>query len=315
MLLSVIIVSYNTQELTLQTINSVVESTKKSQLLKDALEIIVIDNNSTDNSVPALKSLTAKLTVPLTVIENKRNDGFAKANNLGVEKATGKYIIFLNSDTIVQSKALEKMVQRFENHGRLGILAPALLNSDLTYQPQGGSRPTLLTLFVHMTFLDDIPLIGQFLPSTQQTGKANKLTTDYLDTQTDLISMDWVGGTAMMVSKKALDTFGVLDPNIFMYAEDTEICMRAQNHHYQVAIDPTAKIIHLQNASSSNENAIKGEFSGYIYIFAKHYSSIQTALAKIILQLGAILRIILFSTLIHNQKKAAVYKSLLSDLD
>ena len=315
MLLSVIIVSYNTQELTLQTINSVIESTKNSQLLKDRLEIIVIDNNSADDSVSALKTLKSKITVPLTIIENTRNDGFAKANNLGVEKAHGRYIIFLNSDTVVQNQALENMITRFQDNGKLGILAPALLNPDFTYQPQGGSRPTLFTLFVHMTFLDDIPLIGQFLPSTQQTGKANKLTTDYLDTQTNLISMDWVGGTAMMVSRKALDTFGALDPNIFMYAEDIEICMRAQNHHYKVAIDPTARIIHLQNASSNSENAVRGEFRGYVYIFAKHYSSVQTALAKIILQLGAILRIFLFSTLSNNPKKVALYKSLLSDLD
>ncbi len=315
MLLSVIIVSYNTKDLTIQTINSVLDSTKKSRVLQDKLEIIVVDNHSKDDSVAALEKLQTKLKTPLKIIKNKTNAGFAKANNLGLENAKGSHIIFLNSDTIVQEKALENMVNRFQEYGKLGILAPTLLNSDLTYQAQGGSRPNLFNLFVHMTFLDDLPIIGQYLPSTQHTGKASKVTLPYLDTQSDLIPMDWVGGTAMMLSKEALDTFDSLDPNIFMYAEDTEICMRAQNHHYMVAIDPTARIIHLQNASSSSENAIKGEFKGYLYIFAKHSSSVCLALAKMILQLGAILRIFLFSTVAQNKEKVRIYKTVLSDLD
>jgi GT2 family glycosyltransferase len=65
-----------------------------------------------------------------------------------------------------------------------------------------------------------------------------------------------------------------------MYAEDIEICMRAKNHHFRVAMDPTAQVIHLQNASSSSANAIKGEFLGYLYIFSKHKSATETTLVK-----------------------------------
>ena len=142
-------------------------------------------------------------------------------------------------------------------------LSPVLLNLDETYQPQGGSFPTLLNLFFHMTMLDDLPIIGKYLPSTQHTGLSSRFDLDLLSHKQSLIDMDWVGGTAMMVSRKALDTFGLLDQNIFMYGEDVEICIRAKHHHFQVAIDPTAQITHLQNASSSSENAIKGEFKGW----------------------------------------------------
>lgn len=323
MLLSVIIVSYNTKDLTLQTVDSVADSVKNSKLLKNKLEIIVVDNNSHDDTVSELKKIKKTLSIPVTIIENKTNAGFAKANNAGVAVAQGEYILFLNSDTIVQEGALENMVQRFlddatesdEDIQELGILSPVLLNTDLTYQAQGGSRPNLFTLFVHMCFLDDLPLIGKLLPSTQHTGKANTLTLRYLDTETELIPQDWVAGTALMTSKQVLDTIGLLDQNIFMYGEDTELCMRAQNHHYRVAIDPTARIIHLQSASSSSENAIRGEFKGYQYIFAKHAPSFQATLARIILQLGALLRIFLFSYIAVNKQKAAIYKSVLSDLE
>lgn len=325
MILSVIIVSYNTKDLTLQTVDSVFDSVSKSKKIAGQTEVIVVDNDSNDNSVSELKTYKEKTKINLTIIQNKNNDGFGVANNIGLTKAQGKYILFLNSDTIVRNNALEKLVQRFEtpqedlspedNYSNLGIIAPVLLNTDLTYQPQGGALPTLFSLSTHMFFLDDLPLIGKYLLSTQQTGKANSLTLEYLDKETKLIPRDWVGGTALFTSQKVLKDIGAFDPNIFMYGEDVELCLRAKHHHYDIGIDPTARIIHLQNASSSSGNAIKGEFLGYKYIFAKHYSSSTAALAKIILQIGALLRIFLFGILLQQKQKAEIYKSVLKDLD
>jgi len=316
MLLSVIIVSYNTKDLTIETIKSIANSTKKSKLLKDNLEVIVIDNNSKDNSVSAIKALNKTIPFQITTIVNKKNLGFGNANNQGLKNAKAKFILFLNSDTIVKENALENMVKRFLNdkNERLGILAPVLLNIDQTYQSQGGSYPSLISLFCHMAMLDDLPLIGKLLPSTQHTGKTNRLNLEMLENQTDLIPVDWVGGTAMMISKKAIDTFGGFDQNIFMYAEDTEICMRAKNHNFIIALDPTARIIHLQNASSSSQNAIRGEYKGYLYIFSKHMSSTQAMIAKLILQYGALIRIFVFSSIAKNKDKVSIYKNVLKDL-
>ncbi len=322
MLLSVIIVSYNTKDLTLETIHSVIETTKGSKLLKNNLEIIVVDNASKDDSVAALKKLKRKIGTPLSIIESNSNLGFGKANNLGLEQAKGEYYLFLNSDTIVQELALDNMVQRFlddekavdENLERLGILTPILLNIDSTYQPQGGSFPSLSSLFFHMTMLDDLPIIGKYFPSTQQTGKASRLNLNLLEHYTQLVPLDWVAGTAMMISKKGIESFGGFDPNIFMYAEDIEICMRAKNHHYTVALDPTARIIHIQNASSTSENAVRGEYKGYLYIFSKHFSNLQTTIAKMLLQYGALIRIFVFSMLAPNKEKVAIYKNVLKDL-
>jgi N-acetylglucosaminyl-diphospho-decaprenol L-rhamnosyltransferase len=321
MLLSVIIVSYNTKNLTLQTVDSVLKSTASSNLLKENIEIIVIDNNSKDTTVELLKELKKEISVPLTIIENKDNLGFGNANNQGINKAIGKNYLFLNSDTIVKTHALENMVQRFiddensnDDLNSLGILTPILLNTDLTYQPQGGSFPSLTSLFFHMSMLDDLPLIGKFLPSTQHTGKSNRLNLDMLKEYTELIKVDWVGGTTMMISKKAIAAFGAFDQNIFMYGEDVEISMRANNHHFTVALDPTAEIIHLQNASSSSENAIIGEYKGYLYIFSKHSTAFKTELAKIILQYGALARIFVFSFVVKNNNKVLIYKKVLKIL-
>lgn len=350
MILSIIIVSYNTKDLTLQTIKSAISDIKNSDLLKNEAEILVVDNNSTDDSVKSIRDFKLNQSVPIRVLSQKENLGFGKANNLGIEKSTGKYILLLNSDTIVRKNALETMVKRFENnhdYPKLGILAATLLNPDLSLQTQGGSFPNLFNLFIHMSMIDDLPLIGNLFPSTQHTGKNNRQSKYYsfedwptVDVKSpasstiksptnssakspaiyhpnqnhQLIKIDWVGGTAMMIPRLALQEFGELDQNIFMYGEDTEICIRANNHGYLVAIDPDAQVIHLKNQSSSSENAIKGEFNAYIYIFSKHKTRLQIEFVRIFLQMGAILRIIVFSTIAKNKQKKTIYSNILKDL-
>ncbi len=333
MLLSIIIVSYNTKELTTQTVTTAQKQLEKSKLLQNSSEIIVIDNNSQDNTLTALKKL--KSTIPLYTFNSGTNLGFGKANNLGVQKAKGKYLLFLNSDTVIEDNSIELMVQRFEDQvidediNDLGVLSATLLNKDLTLQPQGGNFPTLSNLFFHMSMLDDLPIVGKYLPSTQHTGKNSKEAKHYdfkLSKKTHkqlpqrskknapLIYLDWVTGTAVMFPKTVIEEIGFWDPNIFMYGEDVEICIRANNHHYQVAIDPTTQVIHLQNQSSSSKNAIIGEFQGYLYIYSKHYTSTKLALAKSILSMGAFLRIFIFSTLKKDKNKVAIYRYILKEV-
>lgn len=324
MLLSIIIVSYNTKDLTIQTLKSTVADINSSKLLKGNTEIYVVDNNSSDDSVKAVKEFKQNSNVPVKVIATGKNLGFAGGNNVAVEKSSGDLIIFLNSDTIVKRGALESMVKRFENE-KLGVLASTLLNPDFTLQAQGGNFPNLLNLFFHMSMMDDLPLIGKLLPSTQHTGKNTKQADNYKfdenlspKSQTfkkdKLIKVDWVAGTAMMLSRKAIDEFGSLDPNIFMYGEDIELCLRARNHGYEVAIDPTAQIIHLKNQSSTSENAIRGELKGYLYIYTKHQSRAQTEIMKVILQMGVLLRIFVFSVIAPDDYKKQIYKNALGDL-
>ena len=306
MLLSVIVVSYNTQTLTLQALRSAQTDALRSDLLKKDTELIVIDNNSTDDSLKALKEFKKQSQLPFTSIENSENAGFARANNQGIAVATGKYILLLNSDTIVEAGALETMVQAFEDmpDDHLGILAATLKNPDGTLQHQGGSLPSLASLFFHMSFIDDLPIIGQFLPSTQHTGKRADKTSD----AHILTPSGWVGGTAMMIRREVIDEIGALDEHIFMYGEDVEWCMRAQAHHWDVAIHNHAYITHLQAQSSSSENALKGELLGYQYIWSKHKPFWQIPIAKTILLLGIFLRIGIFSVLGKSSQAKMYYR-------
>jgi GT2 family glycosyltransferase len=326
MLLSTIIVSYNTQELTLTAIESVDKDIQASKLLKDQTEIIVVDNHSTDETLDELRKLKKKISTPLQIIANDHNLGFASANNQGLAKAQGKYLLLLNSDTVVQPGALEQLVKTFEDHpiqettselesrageiDRLGIVAATLLNQDDSLQAQGGSFPTLLSLASHWLMLDDIPVIGRLLPSTQHTGKNTRQDLS----GAHLVKQEWVGGTAMTIRKEMIEEIGLLDDHIFMYGEDVEFCLRAQKHHWDVVIDPHAKITHYGSASSSSLNALRGEARGYLYIWSKHMPLWQLPLARTLIQIGCQLRVWLFGTIKHDRSKAKNYHSILQEL-
>ena len=322
MKLAIIVVSYNTSDLTIQTLDSVVASLKHDSELFKQTEIWVVDNNSQDTSVAQIKKWQHQQQILLTLIENQENVGFARANNQAIKKTSAELVLLLNSDTIVQKGALSEMVARFktvdditsslqssgDKIDRLGILAARLLNPDHTHQPQGGSFPNLVSLFFQMTMMDDLPIVGKFLPSTQHTGKS-----DREKKAQGLLVRDWVGGTVMMIRHEMLAQIGLLDENIFMYGEDMEICLRAKHHLWDVAVDHSAKVIHLGSQSSSSEQAIKGELKAYLYIWGKHMPIWQMGLVRLIIKLGMVLRIILF-TILNSLEKKKLYTQLLSEM-
>ena len=322
MTLSVIIISYNTKELTIKAVESVVKSIQDKKFL-DQIEILVVDNNSQDDSVAALTKLKPTLGVPLTVFRNSENLGFAAANNQAISIAKGEFLLLLNSDTEVLPGSLEELLGAFakfpisetspyEAHvdlptDRLGIIACSLRNPDGSPQPQGGMLPNLLTLCTQMFFLDDLPLIGRFLPSTQLRE------TELLSSRKDLISFGWVAGTAMCIRRAVIDEIDSLDENIFMYGEDMEFCLRASKHHWDVGIAPRSVVVHHKTASSTQENALLGELKGYRYIWAKHMPLWQRPLTEVILKLAVVLRIFTFS-LMGKRDRARSYLEILKKL-
>lgn len=327
-LLSVIIVSYNTRDLTVGAVKSVLDEVSQSQLLKGKTEVIIIDNNSSDGSVASLEKIAEKYSKTLQLIKNKNNVGFATANNQGIVASDSDFVLLLNSDTIVQPGALTEMIETMNNYpiddttsaltdrpevlDRLGILAARLLNPDGSAQPQGGSLPNLTSLFFHMMMFDDLPLIGSFFPSTQHTGKRTTITHPNLENRPE--PMGWVAATAVMIRRTVLDEIGNLDENIFMYGEDVEYCLRAHHHHWDVAIDPKAEVVHFGSASSSSNNAVIGEMKGYLYIWSKHMPHWQVPIVRLLIRFGAMMRIFTFRVLSKNEQKVAIYQQVLQQV-
>src|SRR5690606_24026412 len=170
------------------------------------------------------------------------NAGFGKANNLGAKQARGEYLLFLNSDTQVIDSAHLKLLEHAKKH-QAKLSSCQLLNPDGSIQPQGGHLPSLTNLFAQMLFLDDLPFIRSVFPSYQKR--------DVAFFQKDQ-SMGWIGGTAMLIKSDFFKSLGGFDEHIFMYAEDVDLCWRAQQQGVRPYYCATPQITHLGQASTSS---------------------------------------------------------------
>lgn len=286
--LSIVIVNFNTSDLTKQCIDSVVKYTDGIKY-----EIIVVDNGSRE------KFTYSKVQV----IKNKENFGFAKANNQGIAIAKGKFILLLNSDTIVNSNAITKMVEWMEAHKKIGISSCNLLNEDGSIQGTGGHFPTLFKVFCWMFFIDDIPfvdsIIGPFHPSHQKSFYKG---TNFYSKERDL---DWVTGAFMLIKKEVVDSVGLLDEEYFMYMEDVDYCFRAKRKGYGVYFLPKYEIVHLGGKSSNKEFPITSEISVLKMFYKKHYPTWKYPILRIFLKGGMAIRAALLgSTYVKAYKTA-----------
>ena len=165
-LLSIIIVSYNTAEITLNCLKSIFtdknlefDLTVTDTSLKIPTELIVIDNYSTDKTLEQINQLNH----PVKIITNQKNVGFSQANNQGLKLAQGNFILFLNSDTIILHSAISQSLDWLSSHPESYGCTAQLLNSDKTIQPSGGYFPNLLNTFTWCLGLDDLPFVNQII--------------------------------------------------------------------------------------------------------------------------------------------------------
>ena len=291
--LSIIIVSFNTKKLTTECIKSIHKYTKNI-----TYEIIVIDNASDDGSVATLKKLKK-----VTVVSNKSNGGFGRANNQGIGMANGRYILFLNSDTLISENVLGSMVSWMERHEKVGISSCKLLNSDGTTQGTGGYFPTLIRVFSWMT-IQDFPLVDRIIkPFHPMKERSFSKADGFYEYEREI---DWVTGAFMMVRSEVFDDVPGFDEDYFMYTEEVDFCYRAAKHGWETRYVPRWSIIHYGGASSNPENSILKEFEGIKLYYKKHYSTYSYHLLRIILKIGAIGRIVVFG-LKDGKKLANVY--------
>lgn len=280
--LSIVIISYNTKQLIQECLDSFYKH------LPEDYQVILIDNNSTDNTVNMVKKQYSKVEI----ITNKKNVGYGVANNQGIAQAKGKYILLLNSDTIASIEAFHQLISFMETHENVGICAPKLLYPDGRIQQNGGGLPNVWNIFSWQFFLDEIPILThlyrpyqlrdiEFYMSTQPTG--------------------WLSGAALLLRKTAIEDIGVFDPKIFMYAEDIDLCIRSHQQNWQVWTVAEAEIIHIGQGSGNRAKAVLGEYQGLRFVCNKHKPQL-TAICDQILYYGARLRQLAFKLIGNNQR-------------
>lgn len=235
---SIIIVNYNTKELTKQCIASIIQKTGEI-----CYEIIVVDNASTDGSKEYFQNLENIVFLP-----QKNNLGFGKANNKGLKVATGKYVFFLNSDTYLRNNALKLFYDFMEGYDKkVGCIGCLLKDVNLDRTHSYADFPSKRELLLGRLLNPIYNLFGKKYHILDQ-GKAIK---------SNHFNVDYVTGADLFVRKEVLDKFGGFDPDFFMYYEETELQKRLTKHGYPSMIIVGPEIVHLEGASVNKQKGVR----------------------------------------------------------
>jgi len=253
MILTIVVVSFNTKEVLADCLASIKKSFEDKNL-SDKTEIFIVDNGSIDGTVEYLKKIKQK---DLFVIFNKDNFGFAKANNQAIKKSKSKYVLLLNSDTLVKKGVLENLVEFAEKHAGAGVIAPRLLNSDGSIQASCYHLPGLKNVFKEY-FLNQIGAFSKYAPESDQP-----------------VRVEAVVGAVFLITPAALDRVGFLDERYFMYFEDLDYCKKIKAAGLKVFYLPKTEIFHLHGASGkkldNKPNKWLTESSKQYHGILKHY--------------------------------------------
>ncbi|MFC1649241.1 glycosyltransferase family 2 protein [Patescibacteria group bacterium] len=226
--LSIIIVNYNTLEITRDCIESVLKTTSRIDL-----EIILVDNGSTDGSKVYFTELAKKIE-KVKYIYNTSNLGFSRANNIGLKNSIGDFTLLLNSDTLVKKGSIKKLLDFAKSRDEVGVVGARLLNEDGSTQKSCFYFPTLKRA-IGQYWQNKHKELDKFAPSSNKP-----------------IVVDAVVGAAMLITPESRKSVGLLDERYFMFFEDVDYCRRVSKKGLKTFYIPKSEIIHLHGKSGEN---------------------------------------------------------------
>lgn len=310
--LSIIILSYNTKDITLRCLGKLkIAKEYCEKRLKNKIQVMVVDNDSSDGSAQQIKS-----DYPwVKLIAQEENLGFSKGNNLAMKKVKNPFILLLNSDVYLQEESLYKALAYFRVNLNCDVMGARLNYSTGSLQPSAGNLPNPVNIIFWIFGLSLIPVVGKFVPPFHP-GSKNFFSKAH--------QVGWIMGAFFMLKKKVFETVGGFDENLFMHTEEVEWCKRIKDQGYKQSLKssqrsdfkiwyaPQVEAVHLHGASTNFDlsSGFLNELKGIKYFLKKHYSSCYLPV-KLFLVIGLILRVIAFSFL-GKTKRARVYMEGLS---
>jgi GT2 family glycosyltransferase len=265
----------NTSKLTVECVESILKSVKKS-----SYEIIVVDNNSSDDSVERLKheARIMNLGEKFKIIENKENYGFSKANNIGVRKSSGRYVLFLNSDTVVYKDTIDEMIEFMDENSQAGAATcyVRMPNGKLDDASHRGF-PTPARALAHFTGLSKLL---PFEPFSGYNLKHLNLAQAH--------EIEALAGAFMLVRRVSGDQVSWWDEDFFWYGEDLDFCFKLKEKGWKIYFVPEFEILHYKGASGglkkdskqissatseTRKRAHEARFSAMRIFYDKHYKN------------------------------------------
>lgn len=266
--LTVVIVNWNTRDLLADCLHAIARTMQASGVL--TIEVIVVDNASTDGSVALVQSQFpwAKLIV------NAKNIGFAAANNQAICMASSRYILLLNSDAVVHPSALVTLVGFMEGAPHAGACGARLLNGDGTLQPACHPMLTPGREFWRLIFLDRL-----WPRATYRIGQWDTVTPRRVEV---------IKGACLLLRRAALDRVGLLDDDYFMYTEEVDLCYRLAQAGWELWYVPAAVVTHYGEGSSKQaaEAMYVQLYRSKVHFYRKFGGARRARLAKALLALA-----------------------------
>lgn len=283
MKLSIIIVTYNSIEYLSDCLKSIQNTDK------DKFEILVVDNNSVDGSPEFIESEFPRALL----IRNNENVGFARANNQAIKICKGRYIMLLNSDTIMQAGAIDKIISFMDHHQQAGIVGCKLLNSDGTLQPSVTSFPNVIKDTIAIT------LKGSLLQNTpgaraklSKIAKVLGLSASRFDDHSQTKEIDFPRGACFTIRKKVIDEIGTLDENYFFTGEEMDFAYRTKQKGWKIFYYPDASVIHHDHGATKQMmgKVFVQTRKSALYFYQKHYGWFKREAMKFVVSLVLILK-------------------------
>jgi GT2 family glycosyltransferase len=289
---SIIIVSYNVERFLIDCVESLMRKPPSIPF-----EIIVVDNNSTDNSVVKLRQKFPEISI----FQSDHNIGFAAANNIGASHAKGQYLYLLNPDTVVEEGAIDELYNFLSSHPSAGAAGSYLKNPDGTFQFSCYPFPTLSRELWRLLHLDSLIPFGSYPQHKWDTKSPQKC--------------DVVQGTSLMIKRSIWDSLKGLDEIFFMYSEEVDFCYRLMKAGFENYWVPTSKVTHFGGQSTSQfaREMFIQLYRAKIQYFKKHHGNAAAMIYKFILLIASLLRLIVSPVMVWINPKVKIQQKQIHD--
>jgi GT2 family glycosyltransferase len=263
LLLSVVIVNYKATDLLLGCLGSFLGS-----LANLSCEIFVVDNNSGEDAGRRIQTSFPQVTL----IANKDNKGFAAGCNQALKRARGAYALLLNPDTFLKEGDIKGPLEFLEGHPDVGIVGCKILNRDGDLQRSAFPTPSVL---------GDV-LSGLRLDRLHSSRNIQNSYLRRIEEESEPFQVGWVSGACLIVRKETLQDIGFLDENFFLFAEDTDLCLRARKRGWNVMYHPGLTLVHLGGESTRRNLGLKINFyyRKRLYFATKHFGLAASLLLR-----------------------------------
>jgi len=301
MLISIIIVNYNTRKILKQCLESIYKFEDKK-----IFEIIIIDNCSEDNSIEYIENLKASYK-NITAVYLQSKTSFSASNNIGFELSKGDYILIMNPDIIFIEPLLEKLINDLNKNERLAVVCPLLIGTDGKFQRNYFQRyPTLLQFIFFYSILGNFSLRFPFLINRYQENGDININSNSLE------FAEQIPCAFFFTKRNIFEEVGEMDESFLLFFEDVDLSYQI-NKKYKLAVDTSLKVKHLGGASfkSSDDYWLYGRFNmSLINFFNKNYSSTKTFCLKWLAYINSnfILLLEKIKTLFHKEDDYRVRK-------